>query len=73
MSKLTQQQKTEQSLSLTPAQIQAIKMLEFTGRELEPGIKHELEKNPALEENSDKAPTSKDSPEGKEDRPLIHS
>lgn len=35
MSKLTQQQKTEQSLSLTPAQIQAIKMLELTGLELE--------------------------------------
>ena len=34
MNKLTQQQKLDQSLSLTPAQIQAIKMLELTGLEL---------------------------------------
>lgn len=51
--KLTQEQKQEQSLSLTPAQIQAIKMLELTGLELEGRIEHELEENPALEENFD--------------------
>ena len=67
MSKLTQQQKTEQSLSLTPAQIQAIKMLELTGLELEARIEHELEENPALEENYDEASTSEDSPEEHED------
>ena len=59
MSKLTQQQKTEQSLSLTPAQIQAIKMLELTGLELEARIEHELEENPALEENYDEASTAR--------------
>ena len=67
MSKLTQQQKTEQSLSLTPAQIQAIKMLELTGLELEARIEHELEENPALEENYDEASTSEDSPKEHED------
>ena len=41
--KLTQEQKLDQSLSLTPAQIQAIKMLELTGLELESRIEHELE------------------------------
>ena len=51
MNKLTQQQKLDQSLSLTPAQIQAIKMLELTGLELEGRIERELEENPALEEN----------------------
>ena len=51
MSKLTQQQKTEQTLSLTPAQIQAIKILELTGLELTSRIEHELEENPALEED----------------------
>ena len=55
MNKLTQQQKLDQSLSLTPAQIQAIKMLELTGLELEARIERELEENPALEEN-DEAP-----------------
>lgn len=55
MNKLTQQQKLDQSLSLTPAQIQAIKMLELTGLELEVRIERELEENPALEEN-DEAP-----------------
>ena len=43
MNKLTQQQKLDQSLSLTPAQIQAIKMLELTGLELEARIERELE------------------------------
>ena len=69
MNKLTQQQKLDQSLSLTPAQIQAIKMLELTGLELEARIERELEENPALEENdeapqqegSDEEPTSSDS------------
>ena len=51
MNKLTQQQKLDQSLSLTPQQIQAIKMLELTGLELEGRIERELEENPALEEN----------------------
>ena len=51
MNKLTQQQKLDQSLSLTPARIQAIKMLELTGLELEGRIERELEENPALEEN----------------------
>lgn len=51
--KLTQEQKLDQSLSLTPAQIQAIKMLELTGLELESRIEHELEENPALEESYD--------------------
>ena len=67
MSKLTQQQKTEQSLSLTPAQIQAIKMLELTGLELEARIEHELEENPALEENYDEASTSEAPAEEHED------
>ena len=53
MNKLTQQQKLDQSLSLTPAQIQAIKMLELTGLELEARIERELEENPALEENDE--------------------
>ena len=59
MNKLTQQQKLDQSLTLTPAQIQAIKMLELTGLELEGRIERELEENPALEEN-DEAPTQED-------------
>lgn len=59
--KLTQEQKLDQSLSLTPAQIQAIKMLELTGLELESRIEHELEENPALEENYDEGES--DSPD----------
>ena len=59
MNKLTQQQKLDQSLTLTPAQIQAIKMLELTGLELEGRIERELEENPALEEN-DEAPAQED-------------
>ena len=55
MNSITQQHKLDQSLSLTPAQIQAIKMLELTGLELEARIERELEENPALEEN-DEAP-----------------
>lgn len=51
MNKLTQQQRLEQGLTLSPAQIQAIKMLELTTLELEIRIERELEENPALEEN----------------------
>lgn len=50
MNKLTQQQKLEQGIALSPAQIQAIKMLELTTLELENRIERELEENPALEE-----------------------
>lgn len=50
MNKLTQQQRLEQGLTLSPAQIQAIKMLELTTLELEIRIERELEENPALEE-----------------------
>lgn len=51
MNKLTQQQKLEQGLTLSPAQIQAIKLLELTTLELEQRIERELEENPALEES----------------------
>lgn len=51
MNKLTQQQRLEQGLTLSPAQIQAIKMLELTTLELEIRIERELEENPALEES----------------------
>lgn len=51
MAKQTQEQKLEQGLSLTPQQIQAIKMLELTTLELEQRIERELEENPALEED----------------------
>ena len=62
--KLTQEQKLDQSLSLTPAQIQAIKMLELTGLELESRIEHELEENPALEENYDEGESDSPDSEG---------
>ncbi|MDO4691826.1 MAG: RNA polymerase factor sigma-54 [Porphyromonadaceae bacterium] len=51
MNRLTQQQRLEQGLTLSPAQIQAIKMLELTTLELETRIERELEENPALEES----------------------
>lgn len=51
MAKLTQEQKLEQGIALTPQQIQAIKMLELTTLELEQRIERELEENPALEED----------------------
>lgn len=51
MSKLTQEQKLEQGISLSPAQLQAIKLLELTSLELDQRIERELEENPALEEN----------------------
>lgn len=50
MSKLTQEQKLEQSFNLSPAQIQAIRLLELTALELDSRIERELEDNPALEE-----------------------
>ena len=67
MSKLTQQQKTEQTLSLTPAQIQAIKILELTGLELTSRIEHELEENPALEEDYEQPTLETSSEEGEND------
>ena len=42
------QQKLQQTLS--PLQIQVIRMLELPTIELEERVKHELEDNPALEE-----------------------
>ena len=67
MSKLTQQQKAEQTLSLTPAQIQAIKILELTGLELTSRIEHELEENPALEEDYEQPTLETSSEEGEND------
>lgn len=49
----TQEQRQEQSLTLTPQQLQVVKMLELTGLELEARIERELEENPALEEGQD--------------------
>lgn len=64
MAKLTQEQKLEQGITLTPHQIQAIKMLELTTLELEQRIERELEENPALEEDyevvEDPAPADED-------------
>lgn len=51
MNKIGQEQRLEQTTSLTASQIQAIKMLELTGIELDSRIERELEENPALEEN----------------------
>lgn len=53
MARQAQEQRQELSTSLSPAQIQAIKMLELTGLELEARIERELEENPALEEGYD--------------------
>lgn len=50
MAKQVQEQRIEQGVSLSPAQIQAIRLLELTGLELESRIERELEENPALEE-----------------------
>lgn len=47
------QQKLQQKLS--PAQIQAVKILEITTLELEERIRQELEENPALEEGAEPA------------------
>lgn len=51
MNKIGQEQRLEQTTNLSASQIQAIKMLELTGLELEGRIEQELEENPALEEN----------------------
>lgn len=50
MAKQVQEQRLEQGINLSPAQIQAIRLLELTGLELESRIERELEENPALEE-----------------------
>lgn len=63
---LTQQQKLDQSLNLSAAQIQAVKMLELTGLELETRIERELEENPALEEAT---PADESSDEGRDESP----
>ncbi len=55
MAKQVQEQRFEQGLSLSPAQIQAIRLLELTGLELESRIERELEENPALEEGREDA------------------
>lgn len=60
MSRQTQEQRLEQGIALTPAQIQAIKMLELTTLELEQRIERELEENPALEEDYDTTEPSQD-------------
>lgn len=51
MAKQIQELKQEQGLNLSPAQIQAVKMLELTNIELEARIDRELIENPALEES----------------------
>jgi|GEM_PF-6942573 len=63
MNKLTQQQKLDQSLSLTPAQIQAIKMLELTGLELEARIERRIPHSKRTTRYpSKKAPTTRRRP-----------
>lgn len=63
MSKISQTQKLEQGINLSPAQIQAIKLLELTSIELEQRIERELEENPALEEGYDSEVDTSDSVE----------
>ena len=50
----------KQQQKLSPLQIQQVKMLEFTGLELEDRINQELEENPALEEALDSATDSQE-------------
>ena len=52
------QQKLQQKLS--PAQIQAVKILEIPTLELEERIRQELEENPALEEGAEPAGQEED-------------
>lgn len=50
---LKQQQTLKQQQKLSPLQIQQAKLLELTSLEMENRINHELEDNPALEEDAD--------------------
>lgn len=50
MAKLIQEQSLTQSIALSPAQLQFLKLLVLTEHELESCIERELEENPALEE-----------------------
>lgn len=54
------EQRQEHSLNLSPAQIQAIKLVELTGLELEGRIERELVENPALEEGTDQLAPSEE-------------
>jgi RNA polymerase sigma-54 factor len=50
---LSLSQQLKQQLKLSPAQIQAMRMLELPACELQACINEELQKNPALEEGED--------------------
>ncbi len=64
MSKQIQELRQEQASTLSPAQLQVVRMLELTGLELEARIERELVENPALEEglntNSERSETTDD-------------
>jgi len=57
---IKQQLTQKQQQKLSPLQIQQIKMLEFTGLEIEDRINRELEENPALEELPDASTEKQD-------------
>ncbi|MGL4292661.1 MAG: RNA polymerase factor sigma-54 [Bacteroidales bacterium] len=59
---LKQQQNLQQTLKLSPQQIQVIRMLELPVLELEERVRQELEENPTLEEGAEKASTENDLP-----------